>query len=643
MSFTVRDGRFDVVIAAGPRVASWPTPGARSLSLLAAEMGLSVGMFGGEATRVRGVIPVPGTGGWVLAEDSQKRIHRVQARAVVRVSARSEWPDPFPGWRAEGLIPLSTATRLWKAGAISWTPAVAILGSGNRALRFGSDLLASGVPEVACLETVGQWGLKDYAGWEVELRRFEMSGGELLRGKPGGLSLKSPGLWEFRLEDAQGTRILEVSWVVTAGPFSDSPRVREHPPGSFLFELERSAGISREEDIEGWQLEEERGKWLAGRLAKSLSTGLGPRRDELERIVRRARARLRRVRRHWDEPFSPSYEGKWISAADRTSVRAFSGVPTQAHRARPVASIECFEEIGCDLCERACPEDAIRIDPASDRIALSESDCTACGLCLVACPSGSPVLIHEREDRSMSQLTLAWRGKRPFAMGELGTLVNRKGETLGAGRVTGATVTGAVQCVQVEVPTHLVWEARGIHPAREHETEFSIPEGGFPEEGAQAQVTVNGEKRLVRNRVPLSVALYELASNRSGDALLCADGSCRLCQLWVDGVKKLACQTVAHRGMVIRFEDQAEPGSGRMLCPCVGVEPESVVERIRQGKLESADAVRAMSHAGGGRCHGQVCGEPFRRAIEAAGVAADQWIDWSFPWADWVILRGAND
>src|SRR4051812_34307074 len=104
MSFAVRDGRFDVVVAAGPRVRPWPSAGVRSLSALCAEMGLTVGLLGGENLTARGVIPLPGTGSLVLAEDLQRRIHRIQARAVIRIVPPSYLPNPFPGWQSPGII-----------------------------------------------------------------------------------------------------------------------------------------------------------------------------------------------------------------------------------------------------------------------------------------------------------------------------------------------------------------------------------------------------------------------------------------------------------------------------------------------------------------------------------------------------------
>ncbi len=41
---------------------------------------------------------------------------------------------------------------------------------------------------------------------------------------------------------------------------------------------------------------------------------------------------------------------------------------------------------GCDLCEQACPHDAVRL---SDHVEILSDACTGCGLCVQACPSGA--------------------------------------------------------------------------------------------------------------------------------------------------------------------------------------------------------------------------------------------------------------
>jgi formate hydrogenlyase subunit 6/NADH:ubiquinone oxidoreductase subunit I len=430
---------------------------------------------------------LPGTGGVVLVEDVQRRIHRIHARAVVKVTQNSDLPDPFPGWRSQGLIPLSTAERLFRDSHVQWDPATVILGTGNDALRFASRLLESGVGEVFCVETSAQWGAKRFSGWEVERRRFETLGGKLIEARPVRLSPKAALCWELRLQDTQGIRVLEVGRVVSAGPFRDGAGVREHPPGSSLFEMEQSARPVREDDVEGWVMEEERGRWLAGRIVKGLATDLGEHKEDLERVFRRARGRLKRYFRHREEPFTPAYQGKWLSTTDLKKIKSFKGVPQLEHQSRLIASVECFEEIPCNICMTVCPTQAIEIGHVprdsgrgtKDSL-LTESKCISCGICSVACPSAAIPMIRERADQSMSTLVLPWRGKRRWKVGEFAIAVNRRGENLGNVRVVALPDPGTmsprpgiapppdqhVQLVQIELPTHLLWEARGLRRAR---------------------------------------------------------------------------------------------------------------------------------------------------------------------------------
>ncbi len=666
-SLSVREGQVDVAILAGPRVTLWPSRGARLLATSCTEMGLVAGLYGGESMTVRGVVPLPGTGGLVLVEDVQHRIHRIRARAVVKVSDLTGLPDPFPGWRSQGLVPLSTAERLRRESHVSWDPCTVILGSGNRALRFGSSLLESGVAEVYCIESSAQWGAKRFAGWEVERRRFEMLGGRLIEARPVRLLPKAALLWELKVQDSLGVRLLEVARVVAAGPFEGQPGVREHPPGSSLFELEQTAQANREDDVEGWVMEEERGIWLAGKIIKSLATDLGERKEELDRVFKRARGRLRRYSKHREEPFTPAYHGKWVSNGDLKAIKAFSGVPVLEHRARLIASVECFEQIPCSTCVTVCPTGAIelgRVPRDPEKRILQESKCISCGLCAQACPSGAIPLVKESGEHAMSSLVLPWRGKRLWSIGDFAILVNRRGETLGnarvskildpgevlAQRISAGVITPLVrlrgvttQLVQVDVPSHLLWETRGLkrRAAAAVEDEAYLEAVRRSEASAEkVDITLNGERRMVRDRIPVSVALFEVGQSRAEDVLYCPDGSCGLCQVLVDGVKKLACQSRTHRGMAIKLVEPPAPTQGESsLCPCLGITVEQVIERLQQGKLQSPEAVLSVTHVGEGKCHGQLCMEAFRRALLSQGLDATQWSDWRFPWSEWTLVH----
>ena len=642
MSVIVRDGSFDVVVAAGPGVRHWPSVGPRAISSICASAGLDVGVFGGEHVSVRGVIPLPGTGGIVIVQDVQGRIHRIRGRAIVKVSGLSELPDPFPGWRSEGMIPLSAAQKLKKNTSVTWGPTTVLLGTGNRALRFASELLESEVSEVYCVEISSQWGAKRFAGWEVERRRFEMLGGRMLEARPLGLTRVAPLLWQLRLQDSMGVRVLDIARVISAGPFKEFSGNREYPRGSFLFELEQTAPMARVDDIEGWVIEEERGRWLAGKIARSLTSVSSKKRDDLETIYRRARGRLKRYFVHRDKPFTPTYQGKWLSPVDSKSLRAFSGVPKVAQKKRLIASVECIEEIPCNICEKSCPESAIRAGKVPRKeMLLTENLCTGCGACIVACPSRSIVLMHEREDRSTSEIVFPAKLSRVLKAGDSVQLTNRRGEFLGSGRVQSvAGVEGeAVRAVRVEVPTHLVWDARSFRkiktPNDVKEVELDQSSHGL---GEKVEIFLNAEKRLVRQGISITEALFEIAHNRPEDMLICSDGSCGLCDVFVDGVRKCGCQTEIRKGMSVKLP---EPSTSKelqdFLCPCLEIRREEVIERLKHGKLQSPDAVLSVSHVGQGPCHGRLCLGGLKRLLQDQGLDSTQWIDWRFPWSNWEL------
>lgn len=61
------------------------------------------------------------------------------------------------------------------------------------------------------------------------------------------------------------------------------------------------------------------------------------------------------------------------------------------------AKVDVFDCIGCSLCVKACPVDAIWGAQGFEH-QVWEKDCTACGLCLPACPTGCLSLIPRSAD-----------------------------------------------------------------------------------------------------------------------------------------------------------------------------------------------------------------------------------------------------
>ena len=222
-------------------------------------------------------------------------------------------------------------------------------------------------------------------------------------------------------------------------------------------------------------------------------------------------------------------------------------------------------------------------------------------------------------------------------------LVNRLGEKLGTVRVDEATDILSYQVkknqlVQVKVPVHLAWDGRGVRPIRSKDIddETYLASLNFPDD-KKVEILLEGEKRLVRENLPISIALFEMGRERSEDVLFCSDGSCGLCQILVDGNKKLACQEKIHHGLSLKFLPAEEQSYGD-LCPCSKKTSEQVRERIKNGQLNSPEAVLSATHVGEGRCHGQLCASSMRRLLLESGIESSSWIDWRFPWIDWKIL-----
>lgn len=284
-------------------------------------------------------------------------------------------------------------------------------------------------------------------------------------------------------------------------------------------------------------------------------------------------------------------------------------------------------------------------------------------------------MLKERE-QSTSPLTVVWTGQKPWQSGEFVTLVNRRGEALGSARiakVSEQTAPTAHQQVELDVPSHLLWDARGIKRGRQPASEdkaFLTSVDRSSSSAEKVEITLNGEKRLVRDRIPLTVALFEIGHGRPEDILFCPDKSCGLCQVTVDGVKKFACDTKIHKGISLKLsekidktettpapandrtnekstertpEQKEELSSARQaeqpLCACLNITKQQVVERLRQGQLQSPEAVLSVTKVGEGKCHGGLCMETFKRTLQEEGLNMDQWIDWRFPWSDWNLTH----
>jgi len=100
---------------------------------------------------------------------------------------------------------------------------------------------------------------------------------------------------------------------------------------------------------------------------------------------------------------------------------------------KPVAILECCQEIPCNPCEYDCPSGAISVPGNINAVPVMDFEkCTGCGICLGGCPGLSIFLIHIKE--GVGLVTIPYELDPP-AKGEAVILLNRAGQAVADGKV----------------------------------------------------------------------------------------------------------------------------------------------------------------------------------------------------------------
>lgn len=135
---------------------------------------------------------------------------------------------------------------------------------------------------------------------------------------------------------------------------------------------------------------------------------------------------------------------------------------------RPVASIECIQEIPCNSCAFACKLGAIRMENVNDVPKVDFEKCTGCMACVMVCPGLAVFLMRSADGRGF--VTLPYEFLPIPRAGDSVATFDREGKLLGEARVTWVLAperNDGTGVVTIEVPVDWLFKARGIRVSGE--------------------------------------------------------------------------------------------------------------------------------------------------------------------------------
>ncbi len=131
-----------------------------------------------------------------------------------------------------------------------------------------------------------------------------------------------------------------------------------------------------------------------------------------------------------------------------------------------VAIVECFQQIPCNPCIKACPQKAINMaNDINDLPKVDFDKCNGCSICVSRCPGLAIFVVDMNYSDDMALVKIPFEYVPLPQKGQFATAVNRAGEEMGSFEVVKVTSGGKknmTYVISLAVPKDMAMEIRNI-------------------------------------------------------------------------------------------------------------------------------------------------------------------------------------